>query len=101
MRKSDYQGETFRKPDEQGRISIGKEHAGETYEIQNQMNGDILLRPVVVIHKQEAWLFNNQEALASVKRGIEQVERGEVHDLGDFTQYLADEEDDDENNEDN
>jgi hypothetical protein len=28
------------------------------------------------------------ETLASVKRGIEQAEKGEVHDLGDFTQYL-------------
>ena len=81
----------LRRPDSQGRIAIGKEHADETYAIEKLSNGDILLRPVVVMHKREAWLFGNEAALASVKRGLEQAAAGKTHDLGSF----AHDEDDD------
>ncbi|MHB8638101.1 MAG: hypothetical protein ACYC96_16715 [Fimbriimonadaceae bacterium] len=74
----------LRRPDAQGRIVIGKEHADETYAVEKQPSGDILLRPVVVMHKREAWLFANQDALASVKRGLEQAATGAKHDLGSF-----------------
>ena len=43
----------LRKPDAQGRIAIGKQHANETYSVEEQPNGDILLRPVVVLHKSD------------------------------------------------
>lgn len=74
----------LRRPDSQGRIAIGKEHADETYAVEKLPNGDILLRPVVVMHKREAWLFANQDALASVKRGLDQAASGRTHDLGSF-----------------
>jgi hypothetical protein len=79
-----FAGQELRKPDSQGRIAIGKENADETYAVEKQASGDILLRPVVVIHKQEAWLFKNQDALASVKRGLEDAAAGRTHDLGSF-----------------
>jgi hypothetical protein len=80
----------LRRPDAQGRIVIGKEHAYETYAVEKQANGDILLRPVVVVHKREAWLFANQDALASVKRGLEQAAAGATHDLGSFAGAVDD-----------
>ena len=86
-----YTGQELRKPDAQGRIVIGKEHVNDTYAVEKLSNGDILLRPVVVIHKQEAWLFNNEGALASVKRGLKQAARGETHDLGSFADHAREE----------
>ena len=86
-----FTGQELRKPDAQGRIAIGKEHIDETYAVDKQSNGDILLRPVVVIHKQESWLFANQEALASVKRGLQEAKEGKTHDLGSFATYAGDE----------
>lgn len=83
----------IQRPDAQGRISIGPQNADETYSIERLKNGDILLRPVAVIHKQEAWLFQNREALESVRRGLEQSAVGDTHDLGSFSQYAAAEED--------
>lgn len=83
-------GQDLKKPDSQGRIIIGKQYADEIYSVEPQSNGDILLRPVVVINKQEAWLFRNPEALASVKRGLEQAAAGDTHDLGDFSQFADD-----------
>jgi len=85
-----FEGQELKKPDSQGRISIGKEHADETYAVERQPNGNITLQPVVVIHKQEAWLFANQNALASVKRGLDQAAHGKTHDLGSFAQYADD-----------
>ena len=92
---TDLTGLELRKPDAQGRIAIGKEHVNETYAVDRQPNGDILLRPVVVIHKEESWLFSNQEALASVKRGLRDASEGKTNDVGSFAQY-GDEEDGDE-----
>jgi len=92
MRKktTGFLGQDLKKPDGQGRIAIGREFSDDTYSVEPQQNGDIILRPVVVIHKQEAWLFQNREALASVKRGLEQAARGEVEDLGTFAQFASD-----------
>lgn len=84
-----FDGQVLKKPDAQGRISIGKEHAGETYAVQKQKNGNILLSPVTVIHKREAWLFNNREALDSVKRGISDASEGKTSDMGSFADAVG------------
>ncbi len=87
-------GQELRKPDAQGRIAIGKEHADETYAVEKQSNGDILLRPVIGIHKREAWLFNNSLALESVKRGLADSAAGRIHDLGSFEEFAEDDDED-------
>jgi len=52
--------------------------------------GQILLSPQP-ISPHEAWLYRNPKALASLRRGIEQAARGELHDLGSFAKYADDE----------
>ena len=89
---SPYLGAELKRPDSAGRITIGKENKDKLYAVQPQANGDILLSPVVIRHEREAWLFDNPQALESVKRGLEQSARGELHDLGDFSEFLEDEE---------
>jgi hypothetical protein len=93
--KSGFAGQDLRTPDAQGRIAIGKEHADETYAIEKQNNGNILLRPVEVIHKHEAWLFKNEQAAASVKRGLEQAAAGQTDDLGSFAEFADDDDEED------
>ena len=83
----------LRKPDAQGRIALGKECRDETYSVTREPNGDIVLRPVVVLHKREAWLYANPDALASVRRGMEQAAAGDVHDRGSFASFAEDDED--------
>ncbi len=83
--------DTVRQPDEAGRIIIGRQYRGKRFAIQPQLNGDILLSPVVIRHEREAWLYENPEAMASVLRGLEQSGRGEGVDLGSFAQYADDE----------
>ena len=47
-------------------------------------NGDILLKPMASIPARELWLYQNNEALESVKRGLSQ--EGTI-DRGSFAQY--------------
>ena len=48
--------------------------------------GQILLSPQV-IHPEEAWLYKNRKALASVRRGLRQSAQGKLHYLGSFAKY--------------
>jgi hypothetical protein len=43
--------------------------------------GQILLNPVVSIPERELWLWQNPDALASVKRGIKQASTEQGRDI--------------------
>lgn len=75
------------RPDERGRITLGNFAKSKTYKVMINDAGQILLSPVVTIPEQELWLWQNTSALTAVRRGIEQADKNEVHDLGSFAQY--------------
>lgn len=81
--------------DDRGRITIGNEAKGKTYQVLVNDLGQILLEPVITIPERERWLFENPEALASVKQGLKESAEGKAKYLGSFAQY-ADLEIDDE-----
>lgn len=60
------------KPDAKKRVVLQKVRIPEgiTYHVYTNAIGQIILDPQVTIPASEAWLFNNPEALASVKRGL-------------------------------
>ena len=68
------------KPDSKKRVGIAKAHIQEgiTYHIYGNSMGQILLDPQVTIPASEVWLFNNPNALASVKRGLSDAAQGKV-----------------------
>lgn len=74
-------------PDSRGRLSIGAAAKGKSYRVMVNEIGQILLDPVVTIPERELWLWQNPEAIASVQKGIQQAAEGELHDMGDFSQY--------------
>ena len=51
---------------------------GVTYHIYKNSIGQIVLDPQVCIPASEIWLFNNPEALASVRRGLKDASQGKV-----------------------
>jgi hypothetical protein len=51
-------------------------------------NGDIILKPMASIPARELWLYQNQEAMESVRRGLSQ--EGKI-DRGSFAQHVDDE----------
>ena len=53
--------------------------------------GQILLSPETTIPLHEAWLYKNPEALAMVRRGLEQAAKGELEEVESLEQYVEDE----------
>jgi hypothetical protein len=68
------------KPDAKRRIVLPKipTEPGVSYHVYKNSLGQIVLDPQVTIPASEVWLFNNREALASVKRGLIDSAKGKV-----------------------
>jgi len=85
------------KVDSRGRISIKQLTSGEvtSFRAKKEKDGTIILKPVVdiEIHPEERWLYQNHEALASVKRGLEDSAAGRIKKLDNFFDDIEDEED--------
>jgi len=68
------------KPDAKKRVVLpkGLVTEGITYHIYSNSIGQIVLDPQVTIPASEAWVFNNPEVLALVKRGLADASEGRV-----------------------
>ena len=76
-------------PDAKGRITLGALAKGvDNFLLTQEKDGTITLEPMVSIPARELWLFKNPKALASVKRGLEDVAAGRVTRRGSFKKYL-------------
>ena len=68
------------KPDSKRRVVLPSFLVREDiiYHVYSNSVGQIVLDPQVTIPASEAWLFNNPDALASVRRGLFDAARGKV-----------------------
>ncbi|RJO62106.1 MAG: hypothetical protein C4542_04850 [Dehalococcoidia bacterium] len=68
------------KPDAKNRVLLKKNLLKEdtSYHIYVNRLGQIVLDPQASIPAYEAWLFNNPEAIASVRRGLNQAAQGKI-----------------------
>jgi hypothetical protein len=80
--------------DARGRVSLGKAGAepGRRYRVERNIDGVLLLIPVVSIPEREMIVWRNPELAASVREGIAQAEAGQTVDRGSFEQYADDDE---------
>ena len=62
--------------DSKGRIILDKSYAGATMLVERRDDGTILLRPAVTVPANEAWLWQNQQALAMVRQGLDEARAG-------------------------
>lgn len=77
--------------DGKGRITLGKliDESVTSVVVNVQEDGSMLLEPQIEIPAREAWLYKNKEALASVRRGLEQSAQGKTRPAKeDFTKYI-------------
>jgi hypothetical protein len=83
------------RPDAKKRVTLGKALTGldedVRFDVYRNDSGQIVLDPQVSIPASEAWLYRNPEALASLRRGLQEAAEGKTISLGSFAQY-ADEE---------
>jgi hypothetical protein len=82
--------------DSRGRVSLGRAGAepGRRYRVERNVDGVLLLIPVVSIPEREMVVWHNPELAAEIREGLTASERGETEDLGSFEQYLDDEDED-------
>lgn len=81
------------RPDAKGRITLGKLSEGiSSFLVTREKNGRLVLEPRVEIPAREKWLFENREALLSVKRGIEDAKKGTLKSVGSFSKYSDEDE---------
>jgi hypothetical protein len=68
------------KPDSKKRVVLPKALVKEDvlYHVYANSFGQIVLDPQVTIPASELWLFENKEALASVRRGLSNAAEGKV-----------------------
>jgi hypothetical protein len=59
--------------DSKGRLTLGEEFADATVLIEPHGAGEVIIKRAAVIPAREAWLYENQAALASVRRGLKQA----------------------------
>jgi len=71
---------TTKTADSKGRVALGKEFANCPVMIQRVGPNEIRVIKARVIPEDEAWLWDNEEAMGRVKRGIKQAKRLEFAD---------------------
>lgn len=78
----------FVQPDAKKRLSLGEAVAGGTsFNIYRNTFGQIVLDPVKVVPVSEAWLFENPQALASVRQGLKESAEGRQRSRGSFAKH--------------
>lgn len=78
----------FAQPDAKKRLSLGEASQGITaYNIYRNTLGQLILDPVKAVPASEMWLYENPEALASVKRGLRESADGKTAYRGSFAKH--------------
>jgi len=78
----------FAQPDAKRRLSLGEALGGATaYNIYRNPLGQLILDPVKAVPTSEMWLYENAEALASVKQGLRESAEGKSVERGSFARY--------------
>ena len=68
-------------PDSKHRVNLGtsiQTPPGVRYRVMQNAMGQILLDPVKSVPAYEAWVYENPDRIASIKRGIAQAEAGQL-----------------------
>ena len=78
----------FAQPDAKKRLSLGAAMREATaYNIYRNPLGQLILDPVRAIPASEMWLYENPQALASVKQGLRESAEGKSVYRGSFAKH--------------
>jgi len=79
------------KADSKNRITLGKAGVARvtSYKVYRNSLGQYILDPQISVPAHEAWLYQNPEALKSVKKGLEAARSGKlVKSKEDYSKYV-------------
>jgi hypothetical protein len=71
-----------------GRVNLGSNAVGKTFRINQAIDGEYRLVPMVVIPEREAWLWQDTKARESFNSGVKEAEAG-MGEIMDFSKYLV------------
>jgi hypothetical protein len=74
--------------DDKGRLTLGREFAGRTVQVEKDDDG-ILIKFYRVVPDREAWLWENETAKGMVDRGLRQAREGELSEGPDLAAAFA------------
>jgi hypothetical protein len=78
----------FAQPDAKRRLSLGEaSHGAAAYNIYRNPLGQLVLDPVKTVPVSEMWLYENAQALASVKQGLRESAEGKIAYRGSFARH--------------
>lgn len=78
-----------------GRVALGKalkDLQDPRFNVYLDERGRIILDPQVSIPASEAWLYRNEKALNSVRRGLNEAVEGKTRKASSFARYAEDDE---------
>lgn len=64
---------TTKTVDSKGRITLGREFANQTVVVDDSNPNQLVIRKMVLIPAEEAWLYKNRAAMTSLRKGLEQA----------------------------
>ena len=73
--------------DSRGRIPLGPKATDKDFRVEYGEDGTISLIPVVFLPQREAWLYENESAIAQVRAGLADASEGRVREVGSFSEY--------------
>lgn len=73
-----------------GRIkkALSKKMKVDSFKIFIGSDGDILLRPMANVPSREAWLYDNNKAMAQVAEGLKEAKHGKVEKVVELEEFL-------------
>jgi hypothetical protein len=78
----------FAQPDAKKRLSLGEAAGGaKAFNIYRNPLGQLILDPVKTIPTSEMWLYENAQALGSVKQGLRESAEGKTTYRGSFARH--------------
>lgn len=64
-----------------------------SFRAYKEVDGRIVLEPMVEVPAKEHWIYKNPAALASLMQGIEDAKAGRIKDRGSFATYAKEDKD--------
>lgn len=79
--------------DNKKRITLGKiiSEPISGYRVYRNLQGQLLLDPLVTLPAREAWLYDNPERIGAVKRGIQDAAQGKLVKRPSYAHLVAEE----------
>jgi len=76
--------------DSKGRVALGPAAANRLVSVTQMSESEYVIKLVRAIPEDEAWLYENPKALASVRKGLQQARAGKVAKKGKIPNLSAD-----------